>query len=49
MNSTSPFYSSEQYPELRLLEENWSVIDSEIPPFDRKAVKIERDPNAFAN
>ena len=27
MNSTLSFYSTEEYPELTLLEKNWSVID----------------------
>ncbi len=48
-DKTTPFYSSKEYPELALLEQNWSVIEREIPPFERSGVKIQRNPDAFAN
>ena len=33
-NFTQQFYTTLEYPELKILEDNWKVIASEIPPFD---------------
>ncbi len=46
---SSPFYSTLEYPELTPLEFNLATILSELPPFDQSQVKVQRDPNAFAN
>lgn len=34
----SPFYDTKLFTELKYLEDNWEVIESELPPFDQSKV-----------
>ena len=34
MDTSQLFFTTNDYPELKILEDNWKIIASEIPPFD---------------
>lgn len=48
-NTNNIFYSSNQYPQFKLLEENWKIICDEIPVFDSNKVTLKRNKNIWNN
>ncbi len=45
----SPFYDTKLFTELRFLEENWEIIQSELPPFDQSKVEHIRPLYGFTD
>lgn len=48
-NKETIFYSSNDYPQAKLLEENWQLIKNEIPPFQIEKIKIKRNKDVWDN
>ena len=48
-NGNKLFYSTEDFPELKILEDNWRTIQSEIPTFNPNAKMIRRGRYAWNN
>jgi beta-hydroxylase len=43
------FYSSNDYPQFKIIEENWEIIRDEIPDFDINNIKIKRNKDVWDN
>ena len=41
-NEKNLFYSSNDYPQFKIIEDNWKLIRDEIPDFDINNIKIKR-------
>jgi hypothetical protein len=49
LTEPSPIHSTEIFTELKHLEENWSIIETEIPPFELSNVKHTRPEFGFSD
>jgi hypothetical protein len=49
LSEPTPFHSTTIFEELRYLEDNWSIIESEIPPFELSKVKHTRPEFGFSD
>jgi aspartyl/asparaginyl beta-hydroxylase (cupin superfamily) len=43
MSGESPIYNTTDFPKLKLIEDNWQILASEIPPFDINKKYPRRD------
>jgi len=42
-NNNIYFYNTNKYPNMKLLEDNWAIIQNEIPKFNPKTITIYRE------
>jgi hypothetical protein len=43
------FYSSNEYPQFKNIEDNWMIIKNEIPDFDINKITIKRNKDVWDN
>jgi hypothetical protein len=49
INNNIYFYNTNKYPKIKLLEDNWVIIQNEIPKFNSKTITIYREQDDWIN